>query len=43
MVVGLTTTEMIEPASGRAVGGEGGKIRTGKDADFKDIDVKVDA
>ena len=32
----------IEPASGITVGGKGGRGRTGKDADVKDVDVKAD-
>ena len=40
--VGLTATTTIEPASGITVGGKGGRGRTGKDADVKDVDVKAD-
>ena len=42
MVVRLTMKTTAEPASGRTVGGEGGRGRTEKDADIKYVDVKAD-
>ena len=41
MVFGITTMTTIETALGRTVGGEGGRGRTRKYADVKDVDVRA--